>query len=357
MVTLDRAPGEVLDLFDELRRAAVAAHGEAITNASGTITLPRSQQVVALARSTGAWRVRASEDDADVLVPIFPSTGYGVAVREGARTAGATSAADAAPVFPSLVQPMRGGGSSWCADACLTQGGVTATVSVVEEMPLGTPPTGADAASVRALVVAVLASYGLVETAPPPPPLRRREPAAQKALVAGYAGAVRISPEVAGDDTWGGLAGIHLRSVRREGVGLGAGIGLELGWAGEAVGELRVGAGLSIGLGAVAPYGLVGLSVGSTGPADPLDGYVQGGAVLDLGGVAIDVAVMRAVGVDVSHDRLDVAAYLTREHDRGDRGYVIGVRALDFGTDKSVDFSMPLGTGVIVYVGAGSITR
>lgn len=346
----------------ELRRGAIEAHGAPIGNRYGAIvTLPRTQQEVTL---PGLWKVVDGERwkvAGDVIVSTSnlgsgSSTMHAVGVSEGPCTPGMTPfpAVDAQSLFPEQLgsvwlddDPYK---LRWRASACITKDGASATVSVLAPLA-GDAPDWNERAQLRELVIAVARSYG-VEIPVPGGGGGGGGSSDREGKASGhfllYGGVIGITPE-GGERAFGGLVGGTLR-MAKPGGGIAAAMDMELGYGdGEFLGEIRAGGGFAVGSRRAMLDALAGISVGSTGPAAALDGYVEAGLGIHGKASLLWVGAMQTWGVGgPGHQRAELRLGIPNKEDQL---VVLGVRYLRFGDDDET--MMGNGDAILVTFGWG----
>jgi hypothetical protein len=341
-------------VLTELRRAAYATHGAPLTTASDPLILPRTQQHLATAGGTGAWKAVAGErfdlPGGDVLVSILPlganSTLYAIGVDEGACAPGTTAAPAevAVSLFPRQLGPVwvddRRGRVRWRAWACA---GEAARLTVLGPVDGDQPPTGLEARMIQAMVTEVARSYGLDVS----DDRGRRGVASERGahvVATGFAGVVSIAP-LAGDRRQGALAGISVRMADRGILGPALAFDLEVGFGdGGLIGEVRTGGGVSGGVGGAVLDVVAGAAVGSLGPSAEIDFYAQTSLSLPLGPTRLWLGALHAVGVDgPDQDRLELRLAVPH-HD--DVGFYLGARQVWF-DDAGSALLVTIGGGVV----------
>ncbi len=366
----------ITEVLVEVRRAAVAAHGAPLDGEGGTLTLPRTGQVL---HGVQGWKaVDGARFDVagDVLVstqPLAAASTYAVGVAEGPcspSTASPLAADVARSIFPSELglvwEDTREVKSRWRASACIATPDATATVSVIGSVASSAPPDADDLPALRTLISQIATSYGLSITSVYVPNQLGGGgcggggdgggggvgSARPKGKLSGhfvvYGGIIGITPE-GGDRALGGLVGNTIR-IAKAGGGIAASFDLEVGYGDDAfLGELRCGLGGALATRRMVFDVLAGLSAGSTGPAAALDGYVEASVGLYGDASVFWLGAMRAWGLGgADHDRVEMRLGIpTRAKD----AYVLGLRYVRFGADAET--MMGNGDAMLVTLGWG----
>ena len=359
--------GVLLDVLADVRRAAYAKHGAPISTAPGSVTLPRTGQQLSTSGNLGEWKAVDGEafqlPGADVLVSTaglgHNSTMFSLAVAEGPCTPGTAllAPAIAATMFPTELGPVWIDASEyksrWRAWACINQGGVTATITIVSAIAHDAPPEPRDQLVLWPLMRSIVLSYG-VELPVPAGSGGGGGGSSHRhgrvsAMIGTYLGVMSLAPDE-GDRRTGFLVGFDMRVVQRKALGVVFAFDTELGYGGgEFIGEIRAGAGFTLG-----PLELVaGGAVGSTGPAAAVDGYAQVGTTLDLEHGKLYLGGLYAIGVaGADHTQVDGRLVVTGQKDSG---IFVGARAVWFGATTAENgeaqangsaFLVTLGTGL-----------
>lgn len=332
------------DLIATIGRAAHERHGAPTVNEADPWRLPRTQQLLAGAH-VGTWKVVDGAayglPGGDVLLPLVTPT-HAIGIADGPCTPGTVAAPyEFEALFPKAL------GRIWIereprprAWVCLRDGDVTATISVIG----GGLPEVTDTV-LAPLLADVARSYGVFTRDDARDDATGYPGRGAVALAAAYLSWITLGADT-GQRRNGGLLGVNARVANHGGLGFAFAFTCELGFESRGLlGEVRTAAGVSLGR-RVVFEALLGGGVGSMGPAAALDLHAEAGVSIPFGPRGVMwLGGLRTLGLD-GPDHSQVELRMAMPRGRGDTGYYLASRYLDFGDAEGDAFVLSFGAGV-----------